>query len=1346
MVLMGTPSNSFWQRKRTHIYIAVVMLPFLLVFVATRSFVLTPILTSAFESHLNTKVQLSGAMLHWGGVITIDEVTMVATGIEGPASEIVSAEQVEIAFSTSFLFFKPVLLGIEVKSVRLRLAESSENAGEFNFNHLVHYDELLDLQTESDSSFSQPFPPFTLDELVIEIGYMQGSTWVLDYTKQFTLAGLVQNEDMISMQVSDESKQLTCVLEFHPEPMSISAVFEDVQLNDEVFGLLPRTAKTWSNEVNLQGGFDTLDVSWESEVGFAIQAEINTLQFTLPEQHGVPWASYKEGEVKQIHGDSILDVQRGSITYDGTQVMMKQITGSLVPPGQTSGDPLKFSGALRIYDFDSVGKQNGEQWMSSMLMESPFKAVFTINDFSPSESAPGEVRVPLAAAQMLKVFQLQQWNMNAKVRVGREEYKGEVEVEGSCSINAKEGLYSAFPYPLHGIQSEIKFNQNDIQIIELTADGSEDASVLIKGDIYASADDLKVDLELFAGDAPIDNALRGALSEQLASIADKLLDEKTVEKVLGRLEAESDKPFELGGTLDLTLLISHDSNEDSKVDITGSIAIEDIWILHTDFPYPVVLRAGSVILDHEGLHVPADSSIKFQGYGGGRGYVAGSILFLEDGTALPALAIKLENETITSALVSAVVDSAGEENGLAAGILEGLGLTATIKVDGKIIGSDTGDIDSSFTVSIENGTSTPNIKLANAIEASGPFWPDGFQFTELQASLSIHNGVVELRDVTCQSGEGTVQANLTINKGDFDMNIIGVSLPISSKFVEVLPESASNELANAWRLLEPTGLMDAVIRMNRTDDESTLNMSIVPKQLLVSALDRSTEMRLSSGTVQVEGTNVFLNSMQFELNENGVPQGVIDISGEVLGSEDEHEFSITAQWDDAVLDSPFTRAITAIVGGDSGIEYYDAMKPDGKASATLFASGDSEEVSYSIDVVPETLTATFHKRRASAVFEAAQEPAKNVIHFYNDGIHFDHLLGTLGQGAVSIDGEISSNEYIEGRFDLTWEGPTGDESLFAILPSIVGDTLIDIEMKGGYSSMPNAEVSFYGENWSNLAVHFNGDITQENVSLDVGIVLEQIQGVTHVEGEYSKEKLSAFELSMAFEELTTLGRKVTNVAGSLELDSETERFVFENVRGESVTGSVTVDGWLGLDGAKEYELEVLVSGVDLAAKEGSDIAASLEGELQGWVSIAGTRGDKTTRRGMGKIIVENGHLEIDPLTLTTMRILQLALPSVSTVEGAEIDLYIQGDDIILEDISLQSSDSGISPFVLEGEGSIDFETMEIYARLHPRAGLPIIRDIAGVLNDRFYSIDVTGKLLNPEVSIVPLPFLSSQDK
>ena len=81
----------------------------------------------------------------------------------------------------------------------------------------------------------------------------------------------------------------------------------------------------------------------------------------------------------------------------------------------------------------------------------------------------------------------------------------------------------------------------------------------------------------------------------------------------------------------------------------------------------------------------------------------------------------------------------------------------------------------------------------------------------------------------------------------------------------------------------------------------------------------------------------------------------------------------------------------------------------------------------------------------------------------------------------------------------------------------------------------------------------------------------------------------------------------------------------------------------------------------------------------------------------------------------------------------------------MEEITLRSSETDITDFVIEGEGTIDFDTFEIKARLHPRAGLPILREITGVLNDQLYSIDLTGKLLDPKVSVVPLPFLSPQE-
>ena len=125
--------------------------------------------------------------------------------------------------------------------------------------------------------------------------------------------------------------------------------------------------------------------------------------------------------------------------------------------------------------------------------------------------------------------------------------------------------------------------------------------------------------------------------------------------------------------------------------------------------------------------------------------------------------------------------------------------------------------------------------------------------------------------------------------------------------------------------------------------------------------------------------------------------------------------------------------------------------------------------------------------------------------------------------------------------------------------------------------------------------------------------------------------------------------------------------------------------------------------------------------------------------------MQDGQFSADPLSLTAMQVLQFALPSTSSITGANIELYMDGDRIVLDTITL-TSDLRVSDLILEGDGTIDTETFRINARLHPRAGLPIIREIAGAINDQFYSIDITGELFNPTVTIVALPFLSPQEK
>jgi len=1339
---MAMNSRSFWRKKRIWLFVAILLLPFLSVFVITRSIVLSPIIGVALKSEFGTEVRVRGAVWNWDSTVSIREVTLRAKGIDGLAADVIAIHDVTLEFSSSVPIFDSEIISLDIDEIRVRLAESTKHAGQFNFSRLFTMEDDLSSSSESgDSNQLSIAPHVSLQKLVVETGVMQGGKWTMDSSKEFLITNTIHEEEKTSLILVDENDKLNINLQIISDPLQVLAEIKDVQLDNTIFKLLPRTARTWCEETQLHGGIKTLDISWDTESGARITATVEDLKFQLPEEHGVPWAAYRNGEVKRIHGDAALDVKHGVIMYDDQSVFLKEIRGYLVPPQQAHSEPLEFSAEMKIYNFESVGKKQGKEWMDTMLSESPFDATFTIKDFSPNQSEAGKTAVPLAAAQMLKLFQLKDWKMNAKVSVSRPERGEDVEVKGDLIIDGASGMYKGFPYPLREITSHIKFERDETKILFLNALGSGEAKVHINGTVKTEAEFLYVDLNLNAEDAPLDQKLRDALSDQIGSIMDHMIDYEAFERIEDSLVVKDGKKFQIGGTIDLDLRIVHDERQSTGIVLSGDFKFEDIGIVHGDFPYPVVLKSGVVILDSQGLHIPEDEIIKFEGAGGGKGNLAGSILFSDDDITIPVLAIELENEWLTATLVGAVSDAAGESYKLAASFLGGLGLSSMLQLEGSIVGDAEGELNTSFAIKILDGTAMPNERLAKAIQARGPFWPEGFKFTNVVAEIIVDNGVVSASGVTCQCGEGSLVASMTIDKGELDLLIRGEDIPFSSRFADVLPNGASEKLSNAWVWLNPSGVMDVEIRMAHLDQDSKLYMEVKPKELVVTTKDRNNMLQWTNGNIVVEGTNVFFNELNFELHEKGQKHGELEINGEVHGMEETFGYSLDATWDELTFDSPLARAITGIVGGQGGVDLYDKIEPSGNANAILTARGEDEETSYAINIIPNSMSAMFHERRAVAVFDGGES---NQITFDNAGMHFDSLGGTLGEGDFLLNGLIVSGEAVKGKFDLTWSGPTGDESLYAVLPKVVGDTLLAIEIKDGTSVLPNGLVSFFGDSWDSLLVAFEGDIELDDVSINVGIPLTDINGAVHINGRYSKEHLSALELSMNFDELTTIGRIITDVAGSLEFDSVKDRFEFNQMRGESATGGVTVEGWIALDDSKIYEIEVLIAGVALETKDSDKLVASLRGDLNGWLSIAGIRGESDSRRGVGKIKVDNGHLEINPLSLSAMKVLQLALPTSSSIEGADIDLYIVGDQIILENIILRSGAEDISAFVLEGDGSIDFESFEIQARLHPRAGLPIIRDIAGAVNDQLYSIDVTGKLLDPQVSVVPLPFLSPQ--
>ncbi|MBT4523496.1 MAG: hypothetical protein HOC21_01085 [Phycisphaerae bacterium] len=1338
MTADGKPTR---RRKRIWVFIALLLLPFVLLFLFTRSFLLSPIVSILISNSISGEVLVGEASWDWSGKLDLTNVRVVVSEIKGNASEVISIPAVELEFTSILPLSLTSLKSITADTILVRIAESAEKSGDYNISRIIALPETNSSSVETNSSSADTFelPEIYIQSLVLESGSMNGEDWMLDSKKEFAIELGKTEADVLAITLQDVDSPALIDLEVSNSTFQLS--IDDAELNQSIVSFLPRTVRIWCEETELSGGMKSLLMRWNKETGFAIEANVENMHFFLPEKHGLRWSHYDKGIISRIRGNASLEVSKGTIVYDGESVLLTDIEGELKPPHQEHNAPVSFRAELKIYDLPNMGNQEGSVWMKSMLDQSPFEASFFIDEFHAAEE--GEADLPIAAAEVLKLFQLEQWKIASKVKVKREVAGEDPTVEGELIISAANGMYEGFPYPLHDISTSITFHGNTIEIVFLNATGSDNSKVHISGTVTAAPEKLVVDLNLHAPAAPLDETLREALPSDLANVMGRLFDKKAYEQMADTLPESYENAFSFGGVIDLDLDISHDSSKGENVTVAGEVLFEDVGIMFADFPFPVTLQKGMVHVDSNGIYISEDEAVHFRGTGGGDGELSGSITFLEGGLASPNLRLELINEWITPSLITAVSSSSGESHDLALGVLSGLGLESRLTAVGNITGNKDGGINTNFLVNISEGIAIINSNLADAINATGQFWPDGFQFEGVEAKIYIENGVVTMDGATCECGLGSVEVSMAIDGETFDLILRGTELPLSPQFVDVLPANASVGLSNAWYMLNPTGFMDATIRMSRLKDEHTLNMEIVPKILYISGKEEKTSLELVEGSVIVENTNVFLNDLKFELKEENKSSGDLEIIGSVHGSKEAFSIDIAADWKGASIDSPLTRAITGIVGGDAGIDYYDILNPSGTAEAALVAVGDSDSISYDIVIIPTDLSATFNNRRAVAEFGSEK---KNVIHFDNNGISFQNIDGKLGDGVFSLDGIVDTAIGINGVFKLTWEGPSDDSSLFAVLPSAVGDTLQAIEIKEGHSKMPKGAVTLTGESWEELSVGFAGNILLDEVSVDVGVPLNNIVGKVKVDGTYDNKRLSELALSLEVDEMVVLGRLVNFVTGRLLLDTNSKRLLFEDMGGESTTGGVSVQGWIGMGESKEFEIEIAVSDAKIAAKEEDDALASLEGELTGWLSVAGVRGDARSKRGVGELRVRNGKLKVDPLSNTAMHLLQLTLPTANTITGAKIDLYIVGDKVVLDGITLTSSETSNSDLVLNGEGTIDISTFELNARLHPRVGLPIIRDIVGAINETFYAIDVTGELFNPTVSIVPLPFLSPQEK
>ena len=113
------------------------------------------------------------------------------------------------------------------------------------------------------------------------------------------------------------------------------------------------------------------------------------------------------------------------------------------------------------------------------------------------------------------------------------------------------------------------------------------------------------------------------------------------------------------------------------------------------------------------------------------------------------------------------------------------------------------------------------------------------------------------------------------------IQVDGTNFPISKKLVYLLPPHASANLARSWQLLEPTGELDAMIRMDHRDGKSYLHLEAIPTKLGVSGNNKAVMMHCDRGGIVVDDASVYLNDLHFLLDQDGTSQGTVQFDGSI---------------------------------------------------------------------------------------------------------------------------------------------------------------------------------------------------------------------------------------------------------------------------------------------------------------------------------------------------------------------------------------------------------------------------------------------------------------------------------
>ena len=766
-----------------------------------------------------TNVQIDSARFGWDGIITLHGVEMRISGVEGDGSLLFDAERVQIKHDLLSLLsgkFRAKIITF-IKPV-LHLTELIDT-GKFNYQYL---------RQQRDN---QPTNNNVLDELP-EIFLRDGETQFGEVVDdKFSILGAIRLSGNLVSSVDEsgvyfftlrpelegdqpDSASPILVGKIDLKDVVVSAKLEEFTFDSPQRVMLPQQLREWWDQLEPVGSLSSVTFGYNPDpaIGFNAELEMHGVSMTLP-----------YGEL-----DSRMTDVSGRFSIVNDQITITELTG-------------------QIENIEYV--INGQ--VTGFSRDAPFRLSLETDDFAIPEQPRYLLALPTPVQKQFRRLS-PSGTFKALVVIERKQLGGRLGYDGTVRVSNARMKYHQFPYPLEGVNGELRFDDERIELVGLRGRGPTDASVVVNGSISPPQDGAAVHVVVTAVDSPIDHVLYDAVPKRVRPILDLFFNKEAYQRLIDsgviqtseqhkthlkelehlRLQSHATRTqqndqlevidslndkikklqslinvpvFNLGGRATVVSQSSRAYGPGQKIRTTVSLKIAGVDAIFAYWPYPVRGRGGHLLIKPDEVIV---DGIELEGLSGASGVINGIINIPKpgEGDLTPDLSLTISDMPIDGLLISSIPV---EQQAW----MKSLHLKGLLTGEGRIFSKEgTDKIDYQIQTNLTDGSVQPNGGRVKIDQLTG-------------------HGILARDEIKIDSLEGQhgeshwrfsseAQWDREHPRLKFDLEVVGLDLHESVSDLLPPDESVKDRVQTLFKDLQPEGVCDIDLNYRLTHGQS----------------------------------------------------------------------------------------------------------------------------------------------------------------------------------------------------------------------------------------------------------------------------------------------------------------------------------------------------------------------------------------------------------------------------------------------------------------------------------------------------------------------------------------------